>query len=408
MSTHNVWKDLNRLCLGLAVALGLTMFVALVQVMSVAHRPSTAWAQDPTIYYVAPAPIGDDDSDCTDYNKPCGTLQHAVDSALTGDEIRVATGIYTDVQARGAFSQVVYINKTVTIQGGYSTTNWNTPYAITQPTTLDAHGQGRVLYITGNISPTIDGFIITGGDTSGGGGGVAIYSSSPMLSHNIITNNHTTDYGGGVYVIGSSASPTLDTNWIISNSTTSNGGGVFIDDYSSPVLANTVVAKNCALSNGGGIYVDYYSEPTLVNNSVVDNDCGPYDWANEGIFMYDCPTVTIVNNNIVGHSRGIEGSPCGGTIDYNNVWDCSATSCYGGVGPGFHDISVDPRFVDRESGNYHLSCSSPVMDVGTGGGAPLNDFDDEPRPYGAGVDIGADERHGQCYGIYMPIILRNQ
>ena len=40
----------------------------------------------------------------------------------------------------------------------------------TTPTTLDAQRQGRVLYITGDINPTIEGLSITGGNAAGLGG----------------------------------------------------------------------------------------------------------------------------------------------------------------------------------------------------------------------------------------------
>ena len=47
-------------------------------------------------------------------------------------------------------------------------------------------------------------------------------------------------------------------------------------------------------------------------------------------------------------------------------------------------------------GNYHLMALSPALDVATalssGISAPSVDYDAEARPYGAGFDIGADER----------------
>ena len=49
-------------------------------------------------------------------------------------------------------------------------------------------------------------------------------------------------------------------------------------------------------------------------------------------------------------------------------------------------------------GDYHLLGTSPVIDAGTAEaatnpviGAPGTDYDDEPRPGGAGFDMGADE-----------------
>ena len=84
-----------------------------------------------------------------------------MDAANDGDVIKVAAGTYAGVSVRSGSTQVVYINKSITIQGGYTLTDWSTAYPITQPTILDAQGGGRVIYITGNISPTLVGLRIT-------------------------------------------------------------------------------------------------------------------------------------------------------------------------------------------------------------------------------------------------------
>ena len=169
---------------------GLTLTLALMLLLTTTTKPVFA---DPGELYVAPG------GNCGGVSPCYENVQAAVDAATPGDTIKVATGTYTDLHVRprnesngwitptGTVTQVVYISKTVTVRGGYTTTNWTTPYPITQPTTLDAQGQGRVLYITGDISSTIEGLRITGGDAAGCGG------DGDFLDK---------DAGGGVYVRG--------------------------------------------------------------------------------------------------------------------------------------------------------------------------------------------------------------
>src|SRR5262249_53710338 len=48
-------------------------------------------------------------------------------------------------------------------------------------------------------------------------------------------------------------------------------------------------------------------------------------------------------------------------------------------------------FVNAAGNDYHLSATSPAIDTGTATSAPATDFDGNPRPQGAGYDIGAYE-----------------
>ncbi|MBN1756453.1 T9SS type A sorting domain-containing protein [bacterium] len=53
--------------------------------------------------------------------------------------------------------------------------------------------------------------------------------------------------------------------------------------------------------------------------------------------------------------------------------------------------SPEGLFEDAEGNDFHLPPTSPAIDRGTSLGAPPIDFDNMPRPYGGGYDIGAFE-----------------
>ncbi|MGD8626740.1 MAG: choice-of-anchor Q domain-containing protein, partial [Anaerolineae bacterium] len=71
---------------------------------------------------------------------------------------------------------------------------------------------------------------------------------------------------------------------------------------------------------------------------------------------------------------------------------------------------VDPLIVAVDQpvelmGDYHLQSGSPAIDVGAGAAAPAVDIDDDGRPLGAGVDIGADEWLGPLAAFPMTAVL---
>ncbi|HEV8323402.1 MAG TPA: choice-of-anchor Q domain-containing protein [Myxococcota bacterium] len=55
------------------------------------------------------------------------------------------------------------------------------------------------------------------------------------------------------------------------------------------------------------------------------------------------------------------------------------------------NISADPVFTDEAAGDFHLTTGSPCVDAAGSAGAPSVDFEGDPRPAGAGFDIGPDE-----------------
>jgi hypothetical protein len=230
----------------LALLSGLILALAILVVPS---GPASPVKADPTVLYVA---LG---GDCGEASPCHATIQAAVDAAATGAMIKVASGVYTDVHVRsrhdvtttGLVTQVAYVSKTVTIQGGYTTANWMMSDPDANPTTLDAQGQGRVVYVTGNISPTIESFRLTGGSADGlggtlggdAGGGVYVITATAVLSNNKVFAN-TASKAGGVMIYYSEGT-------LIGNSITSNTadyiGGVLVSMGDAKVIDNTIAAN---------------------------------------------------------------------------------------------------------------------------------------------------------------------
>ena len=271
---------------------------------------------------------------------PCRTVQQAVDVSNSGDEIRVATGVYTGVQVRSAVTQVVYINKSVTIRGGYTTTNWTTSYPITQPTVLDAQRQGRVVYISGNVTPTLDGLVVTHGnatgqfancesDADGCGGGIFVYDAHPIIVNNVITNNvaavttsgypRTTGYGGGLFMNGATRA-VISGNVIISNTAGTAlcgaGGGIYLfksgntnagmQVLSNQVLSNTATTTSYSCAWGGGIHGG--PDGVLIQgNTIAGNRANGYG-GGHGAGIYQWYGSATYLNNLVRGNLGSAGS----------------------------------------------------------------------------------------------------
>ena len=73
--------------------------------------------------------------------------------------------------------------------------------------------------------------------------------------------------------------------------------------------------------------------------------------------------------------------------DLEGTFDITFSDIQGNGGGS--NIDVLPQFVGN--GDYHLTASSPCLNVGTLIGAPDLDIDGNLRPQGSGIDIGADE-----------------
>jgi parallel beta-helix repeat protein len=247
------------------------------------------------------------------------TVQAAVDAAAEGDTVKVAgycIGVNVrprnDITTTGVVTQVVYVSKTVSIQGGYTTTNWTISDPEAHPTTLDAQGRGRVLYITGDISPTIEGLRITGGNAAGfggapygndAGGGVYVLTATAAIRDNQVSNN-TAYHGGGLYLHSSTS--TLSGN-IVSSNVADFGGGLYLL-WSDAMLNGNIVSSN----TGSGLHLGG-SAATLSGNIVSSNTGSGLQLAGSAATL----SGNIVSSN-TGVGLGLAGSDA--TLSGNTVF----------------------------------------------------------------------------------------
>ena len=298
-------RTANRYLL-ITLTLALGSIVALVWLVGgPVSREAQAMPGDPSYVgqdeidegFICVAISGEDTDGCGAENNPCRTVQHAADEALPGGEIRVAAGTYTGTNSYGGLSQLVYLTKTLTIRGGYTTSNWTMPDPEANPTTLDAEGNGRVLVIWGTITAHVEGLGFQGGDATelGGrpavepdgsaadrdaGGGLYILTGTVTISNcTIFSNTGSTTgpaYGGGLYVRGGTVA--LRHNEIVSNTAGTSvygfGGGVYLDLANAALLNNTVMSNTASYwddGQGGGLYLYGGSGPGFPSASLIEN-----------------------------------------------------------------------------------------------------------------------------------------
>lgn len=231
------------------------------------------------------APSGNDTPGCGSAAMPCRSIAFAVNQAASGDEIRVAAGTYqnTGPDAACAFliDAVICINsKSLTLRGGFSTSNWSSPNPSANPTIIDGQNTYRGITTFRANRLTMEGFIIQNGravpepgDPNAFGGGMSAIESVLTLRDMVFRNNQVigpntgSDRGGagagGALAIRSSPSGTSSTleRVTFENNTSQGGtspgrggfafGAVFI--YASNVnITNCTFTGNRALAGSGG------------------------------------------------------------------------------------------------------------------------------------------------------------
>lgn len=346
----------------LTIAFGLVLLVLTLpsfvlqtqQKQEIRHRaqtPGTAAA-----LYVSPS---GNDSGNGSQATPFKTVQKAIDAASAGTTIHVAPGTYAErisfTKSGSANGWIKLISDTK--HGAHITSS--------------ASEQGYTVSVQADYIH-IEGFELTGGRIT-----LDAVSNNFVVKGNKIHNAHKMP------------------------ATSSGGAGieVYTDDYGplSNVTIDGNIVYDIGQSIGGsqttqGIYISVPCDGCKVINNLV------YQIEDYGIHAYHNPQNWIVSNNTVfNNGRGILAGPgftVTNNISFNNK---SSNLSTGGATTVSNNLQTDPGFVNYQpdgTGDYHLKPASPGMDKGIATGAPTTDIDGNPRPQGAGVDIGAYEGAG--------------
>ncbi len=300
-------------------------------------EPSGVIAQ-PTAGIIRVAPTGTDTSGCGSESTPCRTIQYAVNAAASGDTIKIAQGTYT-----GSGGAVVSIKKSLTLIGGYTTSNWDTPSTDPALTIIDGEHVRRGVEISdvvGNVSIAFQGLTIrngfndktlAGGEFIGGGmlcrsgdagKTVTLSLTSVKFENNQVqgtTNGPAGGGGAGFYekCPVTMQQVTFSGNQVIAGDATNNtrggqalGGGFFATN-GSHITANTIVLVNNtarAGSGGQGYLNDTWNRADALGGGAA------MQYNNVNIVG-----ITATNNQAVaGSGSAYGGFACGGALFFEH------------------------------------------------------------------------------------------
>lgn len=172
---------------------------------------------------------------------------------------------------------------------------------------------------------------------------------------------------------------------------------------------NTLVERNLIINCDRGIGFGLGSRGHaggIVRNNMIYHDSSEM-FADVGIALESAPGAQVYNNTVYfdnTYPNAIEyrfASTTGVTIT-NNLTNKAVTQRDGASGTVSHNVTTAAGswFVSPSSGDLHLSYAVPtVVDQGQTISGLIEDFDEDSRPRGSGIDIGADE-YRTCAGVW--------
>jgi hypothetical protein len=188
-------------------------------------------------------------------------------------------------------------------------------------------------------------------------------------------------------------------------------GGIYVDAWET--LAEDIDIFNNYVGNVKGVGIEIGAEQggpvddiNVYNNVIVDAGWhGILSSDMDGKVSQPKTNINIFNNTVYQSCQidavwaaGIGTDPMfqNGRV-YNNLVVGTGSDApalrlnQGKNNRSSNNFTGDPLFTHAAKGDFTLQSGSPAIDAGTSDGAPAFDFNDDPRPQGLGVDMGAYE-----------------
>jgi len=313
-----------------------------------------------------------------------GTFTVTNNSATDGGAAYILSG-----GQLSAYGDVLFANNRASRYGGaiYATNLCSVSFMPTNgasPRLIDNfannHGGAAGLYAASKITavnPLFENNI-----SSNAGGAMYVYGASTVTVYAAFSGSNTAPpcvfagnaarNAGAIFGYGSSLIKISDSLFVSNSAYHANGrgGSIYVNSSSKVDTENSIFTRNSALNEGGGLFISGSSSMQMRECTVADNKYG-------GIIG----STIAITNSILWNNDGAEISP-GNVVDYCDI--------DGGYGTGTGNLNVDPMFDNAAALNYQLAVGSPCVDTGTV--VSINhDCIGNPRPMGAGFDLGAYE-----------------